>query len=89
MKLYTISTLTFKTKKEAEDQIQEWIDQGTYNKRSVIYEVDDKTPMFEAEVRLTKKKKREEPEPIGHLITDAIDAWDVESMEPIINKASK
>lgn len=58
MKKYIISALTFKTKKEAEEQIREWMDNNTFNQKSVIYEIDDKIKQYEAEVKLVKKKER-------------------------------
>ena len=38
-KRYTISTYTFKTLKEAEEQVQAWEKKGTLNEASSVFEV--------------------------------------------------
>lgn len=38
-KRYTISTYVFKSLKEAEARIQQWEEEGTFNKDSQVFEV--------------------------------------------------
>ncbi|MCR4345253.1 MAG: hypothetical protein NUV44_10885 [Candidatus Scalindua sp.] len=57
-KRYIISALVFKSKAEAEAQIQTWIDLGTYNEQSVVYEINDTTPEYMSTVKLQKVKDK-------------------------------
>ena len=53
-KKYIISATEFKTKSEAEEQIQDWILNDTYNHESIIYEINDNTPRYMSVIKLKK-----------------------------------
>ena len=53
-KKYIICATEFDSKAEAENQIQVWTDLGTYNKESIVYEIDDDTPQYMGVVKLKK-----------------------------------
>ncbi|MCR4313545.1 MAG: hypothetical protein NUV58_04815 [Candidatus Roizmanbacteria bacterium] len=53
-KKYIISATVFDSKKEMEDKIQVWIDLGTYNEQSVVYEIGDTTPEYMGVIKLQK-----------------------------------
>jgi len=38
---YTVSTFIFNSLKEAEEQIDEWIEEGTFNKESKVFKIEE------------------------------------------------
>jgi len=55
-KKYVVSSTVFNSKAEMENQIQLWIDLGTYNEESIVYEIDDDTPQYMGDIKLKKLK---------------------------------
>lgn len=55
-KYYTISTYMFSSLKEAQEQIQEWVDEGTLNEDSRVFEINGEYDIKTGKVELVKVK---------------------------------